>query len=297
MKKLLLFILVIVSTAIYSVDYLSVSPNDVVTGSHALSTNGNYFEKYTRPSNFGDEVVIGRRTGITSFTKFGYRATLQAANGEETLWAATGNFTPLPAGAGQTFTITYNNANDGSSANGAKTLYFQYVDADGLDAVAVHTLGSTGTDVTSFTGLGINRVAVSSSGSSDTNVSDITITATTATTTQAFIPAGNGVTQQAIFHVDSNSDAVGKFLWVNCNKLSGSNPKVLIKGYVYNRTVDTYFEVFRYSIDTSSENTMALSEPVGFRLSPNDVLYFVADTDQNNTVVNVRFSLFEYKRN
>lgn len=295
--RYLIALLVVIPFIAFSVDNLAVSVNDIISGSHTLSNNGNNYEKLTRPSNFSDEVVIGRRSGVTSFTKFGYRSTLQAANGEETIWAATGNFTPLPTGGAETFTIAYNNTNDGSTANGAKILYFQYVDADGLDAVATHTLGSTGSDVTSFTGLGINRVAVALSGSSDVNVSDITITATTATTTQAFIPAGNGVTQQAVFHVDSNSDAVAKFLWINSNKLSGSNPKVTIKGYVYNRTVDTYFEVFRYTIDTSSENTMSLSEPTGFRLSPNDVLYFVADTDQNNTVVNLRFSLFEYKRN
>lgn len=40
---------------------------------------------------------------------------------------------------------------------------------------------------------------------------------------------------------------------------------------------------------------MAITEPVGFALSPTDVLYFVADTDTNDTVVNFRFSLNEYK--
>ena len=249
----------------------------------------------TRPTNFGDEVLLGRRRGVSHFTKFGYRDNLQAANGEETIWATTGNFTPMTTAS--TFTITYTPASDGSTSNGAKTLYFQYVDTDGLDAIAVHTLGSSGSDVTSFTGLGINRIAVSSSGSTQTNGAIITVTETTGGTTQAVLPALGGVTQQCVFHVDSNSDAVAKFLWLNINKTSGgATPKVKIKAYVFNRAVQTRFEVFRVNVDTSAENTVDISEPVGFKLSPSDVLYFIADTDTNNTEVTLRFSLFEYKR-
>jgi len=41
---------------------------------------------------------------------------------------------------------------------------------------------------------------------------------------------------------------------------------------------------------------VTIEDPVGFALSPTDVLYFVADTDTNNATVNLRFSLVEYKR-
>lgn len=250
----------------------------------------------TRPTSFYDEVIIGRRSGVSHFNKFGYREGLTASAGEETVWATTGNFTPMTTAS--TFTITYNNANDGSTANGAKTLYFVYVDSDGIKQIGLHTLGSSGSDVTSFSGLGLNRVAVSSSGSTQTNGADITITETTGATTQAVIPSGQGTTQQAIFHTDANSDAVAKYLKINTNKLSGGgSPRVTVKGYVFNRQFETYFEIFRTTIDTSSDSTVTINEPVGFLLSPTDVLYFVADTDTNATVVNVRFSLLEYKRN
>lgn len=251
----------------------------------------------TRPSSFQDEVRIGRRPGIAGWTKFGYRTGLTAANGEETVWATTGNFTPMTTAS--TFTIAYTGgggSNDGAGSTGALTLYFQYVDSSGLPAVAVHTLGSDGTDATSFSGLGINRIAVSSSGSADTNNAAITVTETTGGTKQAVIPAGDGVTQQAIFFTGSNHDAVAKFLWLHVNKPSGGNAKVVIKGIVWNRAVATRFEVFRTSIDTSVELTAYFEEPIGFNLSPTDVLYFVADTDTNSATINVRFSLNEYQR-
>lgn len=248
----------------------------------------------TRPSSIEDEIVLGRRSGVLYFTKFGYRTGLTAANGEETLWATTGNFTPMTTAS--TFTITYNSATDGLGTTGALTLYIQYVDANGEAAVATHTLSNTGSDVTSFTGLGINRIAVSSSGTAETNTNNITVTETTGGTTQAIIPATQGVTQQLIYHVAANARAIGKFLWINCNKLSGGGaPRVTIKAYVWNRNVETKFEVFRVLIDTNTDTIMSISEPVGFGLSPSDVLYFVADTDTNSTTVNCRFSLREYR--
>lgn len=247
-----------------------------------------------RPSNFDDEVRIGRRTGIDGWTKFGYRESLTASAGEETIWATSGNFTPLTSA--ETFTIAYTQASDGSSANGAKTLIFYYIDSSGLPATAVHTLGSDGSDVTSFSGLGINRVAVASSGSTGKNAATITITATTAGTTQAVIPANGSVTQQAIYFVGSNHDAVAKFLWWNIAKPGGGDTKVTLKAYAYNRAVATTYEVFRVLVDTSTELTGYISEPVGFNLSPTDVLYFTADTANDGANISLRFSLREYQR-
>jgi len=247
-----------------------------------------------RPTIPEDEAVISRRPGITPFTKFGYREGLTAANGEETIWETTGNFTPMTTAS--TFTITYNNSTDGLGTTGALSLFIVYIDENGLKAESVHTLSNTGSDVTSFSGLGINRIAVSATGAAQTNTNTITVTETTGATKQAVIPAGQSVTQQAIYFTDSNSYAVGKMLWIHCNKISGGgSPRILIKGYVFNRNVATRYEIFRVTIDTSTESHVNLYEDVGFRLTPTDVLYFVADTDTNNSAINVRFSLREYK--
>lgn len=249
----------------------------------------------TRPSITQDEIRIGRRAGVRGFTKFGHTNSLTAAAGEEVVWPISAAFTPLTSAS--TFTITYTPASDGATSNGAKTLFFDYIDASGLPVQTTHTLGSSGSDVTSFTGLGINRVAVSSSGSTQTNGAAITITATTGGSTQAYIDPGSGVTQQCILFIGSNHDAVGKFLWINVNRVGGgSNPVVLIKGYVFNRAIATRFEVLRLRIDTAVDNFVQIIEPIGFNFSPSDVFWLVADTDTNGTVVNGRFSINEYQR-
>lgn len=247
-----------------------------------------------RPTDFQDEVRIGRRAGVTGWTKFAYRAGLTAANGEESVWNASGNFTILTSAS--TFTITYNNSTDGLGTTGALTLVFYYIDSSGLPQTTIHTLGNTGSDVTSFSGLGINRVAVSSSGSADVNTNNITITATTGGSTQALIAAGQSVTQQAIFFTGSNHLAVAKLLWINILKISGgASPRVVVRGYIYNRSVSTKYLIFRGDIDTAVSNILEITDPIGFNLNSTDVLYFTADTDTNNTDINLRFSLNQYQ--
>ena len=75
----------------------------------------------------------------------------------------------------QQFTIVYNNTTDGASGTGARMLQIDYIDTDFNAATAFHTLGSTGGDVTSFSGYGINRVVVVSLGGDLYNNNDITI--------------------------------------------------------------------------------------------------------------------------
>jgi len=253
---------------------------------------------HVRPSDFQDEVRIGRRSGVTGWTKFGYRSNLTGTAGEETVWATTGNFTPMTAA--DTFNIAYDGTSggstDGSGTTGATQLTFYYIDADGNEAITAHNLGTDGTDTTSFTGLGINRLTVSASGTNEANVSAITITDTSGGATQAIIPAGESVTQQCIFFVGSNHDAVAKFLYLHVNKPGGGNASVQIKGYAWNRAIATTFEVFRTTIDTSVETTETLNDPIGFALNPQDVLFFTANTSTNAAEVVVRFSLNHYRR-
>lgn len=253
----------------------------------------------TRSTVPQDEISIGRRAGVTPWVKFGYRTGLTSSGGEETIWATTGNFTPLTSAT--TLTIAYTGgggSNDGAGSTGALTLVFYHLDSNGLPTIDTHTLGSGGSDVTSFSTLGINRVAVSSSGSAQTNNADINITATTGGSKQAVVPAGGSVTQQAIFHVGYNHTALIKELFINANRDAGGTPPIIqFKGYVFNRNVSTRYEVFRYRMDTNIEGVIPLTKIVPFTLNPSDVLYFTGDTNRDSTdVTSFRFSLNEYQR-
>ena len=280
----------------YFGDYIS-SSNSPLNQSLSLDSDA----ISVRSSSFQDEVRRGLRSVVSGWNKFGYRDGLTASAGEETVWETTGNYTP-PAAA-STMTISYDGtaggSTDGAGTTGALSLAIYYLDENGLPQILLHTLETDGSDVTSVQTLGINRIAVASSGSATFNNSLITVTATTGGAKLAVIPTEQGVTQQAIYHVGSNHDGVVRYLFINVGKGSGGgNPKVSVKGYVYNRSpAATRYEIFRALINTNTEQTIIINEPIGFNLSPNDVLYFVADTDTNGATATVRFSLNDYQRN
>jgi hypothetical protein len=249
-------------------------------------------EAIVRPLISQDEISRGLISGVSQWNKFGYREQTAASSGEQTLWALNSNLVIMKTA--ETFTITYNNTTDGLGTTGATQLTFYYLDANEKLAIGVHTLGNTGSDVTSFTGLGINGCVCSATGSNEVNANNITITNTTSGNDQAIIPAGNGTTQQLIFFAPDNATPVVKYLRLRANKLSGSNPKVTFKSYVWNRGVESTFEIFRDVLDTQSGTLIDIEDPCNFPLSSRDVLYFVMDTDQNNTVASGRFSLNLY---
>jgi len=248
---------------------------------------------FTRGTIAQDEIRLGRRTGVDGWTKFAYRQGLTASGGEEMIWATSGNLTILTSPS--TFTITYNSATDGTGTTGATQLTFYYVNSFGLPTISTHNLGGSGSDVTTFSGLGINRVAVSANGGATYNTNAITITPTTGGSKQAIIPATSGVTQQSMFFVGSNHLAVVKYIKIDLVSAS-KTPTIEIKGYAYNRNINGRFEIFKTSIDTAVKLDTEIKDPVGFNLNPTDVIYFVANSSADNVDIFLRYSLNQYQR-
>lgn len=156
-------------------------------------------------------------------------------------------------------------------------------------------MNGASTVTTSNQWLGVNRVVVLSSGSGDTNAGNITIDDNAgAVGTQAYLPAGESVTQQCIYHTQINHTLLVDWILLNALKLSGgSSPKVIFKGYSYSRVTDTVYEIFRKQIDTSVENTIELNPSQPLVIGGREILYFTAETDTNNTEVSMRFSGLE----
>jgi hypothetical protein len=251
----------------------------------------------TRPSDMQEEISLGRRSGVTAWAKFGHRSLL-AGGGAETVWDTTGNYTP-PATA-TAMRIAYDGTGggttDGADTTGARVLRIWHIDSAGLPAVLDHTLGTDGSDDTTETTLGINRVAIIGAGTLGYNASAITVTAVTGGAKLAVVPAADGITQQAFFHVGSNHDALFKFLFIHMNKASGGAATVEFKGHVYNRTLGTTAEVFRITLDDSVEVSATLSPQVPFAVPATGVLYFTANTTRDGAEAVVRFSGNEYQR-
>ena len=266
--------------------------SDLINGNWLQTMEGSLdnIENYTQAT----ANALGAITGTAStVNKFGYNIDVDTAT-PEVVAAFGGAYDPstMVMATAQTFTVTYNNTTDGSTATGARMLQFSYLDENFEAQTAFHTLGSTGSDVTSFTGVGINRCVVVAFGGDTTNGNDITITATTDATNQAQIPAGKSVTQQCIYHTPISRTLNLNFINASVLKLSGGggSPRVNIIGYSYSRVTGGRYAVIDIEVDTSIENNIVLnySEPITF--TGREVIYFEATTDVNNTKVSLRFS-------
>lgn len=269
-------------------------------GSHQKLTapiNGTLAENYdalvTRSTDYRYEVAMGKRQGRTTWNQFGYNADIDAA-ASETIWAAGGTFNVMTTA--DTLSVVSSSTNDTNGGTGANTIIIVGIDENYLSQTEVVTMNGTTPVTTSNQWLGINRVYVYVSGSLDANDGNITISDSGATFgTQAYISSGESVTQQCIFHTQINHTFLADWLVMNALKVSGGggSPRITIKGWSYSRFTDTKYEVFRFNIDTSVENTVELKPSQPFTITGREVFYLEASTDTNNTSISCRFSGIE----
>ena len=245
-------------------------------------------------SAFEYEIAMGRLLGKATVNKFGHVDDLDIATGEGLIAFQGGTFDPNTAviSTAQTFTIAYNNATDGLGQTGATQLIISYLDENFELQDAFVVLGNTGSDVTVFTGLGINRVVVYANGGAGWNVNNITITATTDGTTQAMVPTLKSVTQQALYHIPIGHTLLLNYLYIGALKVAGggADPRVSVTIYSYSRFTGTRYDVVDVEIDTTIDNHLELKFTQPFSFSGREVVYAVAITDKDNTKVNLRFS-------
>ena len=249
-----------------------------------------------RPSDNQDDILRGLRAGVSILNKWGYRDDLDVADGDALIIANNITNTPAILSAASTLTIAFDNATDGSGTTGALSLLFTYIDANQDLQEATVVLGATGINITAFTALNVNRCVVLSSGSANTNAGDISITATSTADVEAFIPASSGTTQQVLAEISRNSVATIKYILLSALRLSGGggSPRVIFKIHVYSRITETTYEIFRSKMDTDSENSQVISDPIGLKLSAGDIFWVTASTTANDTEVSARVSLNIY---
>jgi len=247
-----------------------------------------------RPTLPHHEAGAGLRQGVTVWNKFGYNSDIDTTTDPEVIAAFGGTYTPPTAAS--TLTIVSASTADDDGSTGATSIVIYGLDANRDAQTEVVTMDGQSNVVTTSTWLGINRAAVALAGTGKNNAGTITITATTGGATLATIPANQGTTQQCIYHTPRDAAAMAEELQINFNKSGGGTPTVTIKGISFSPVSNCYYEVFRYIADTSLENSVIISPKVPFVLAEQDVFYLTAETTSNDTQVNARFSLVEYKK-
>lgn len=244
-----------------------------------------------RPTDFKYDVARGKVSGNTTWNKFGYNEDVDTG-GEETIWSTGGNFVRLTSA--DTLDVVSDNAGDDLGSSGAEGITIIGIDANHQYQSEDVEMDGTNPVTTSGSWLGINRVIITSVGATGTNDGLITITDTGGGSTQAEMPAGEGVTQQAIFFVQENHIGLVDWLWINVLKISpGSTPIVIIRAWVTNLDTGVKMMIFKTRLDTDIENTKELKPSQPFVVEEESMLEFTAETDTDDTIVYLRFSLIE----
>ena len=246
----------------------------------------------TRPTSFEHEVATGKRTGVTTWNKWGYNADIDTS-GEEVIASFGGTYTPPTSPT--TLTMSSSSGDDtslGGGGTGARTILITGIDENRNTQTQTVSLQGITPVVTTTTWLGINRIEVISSGSGQVNAGNIGVFAVSGGAALGYIPEGVGLTQQAIFHVPANHTFIATWLIINAARAAGqgSSPLVTVRGYVFNPATNTKYLVVRKNLDTSVAINVELIPSEPFIIPEGSVLYFTATTDKDNTVVDIRFS-------
>jgi len=249
----------------------------------------------TRPTKFEYEVALGRRQGATTWNLFGFNGDVDI--GTEVLGAQGGTFTFLTAASTLTI-VSSSTDDDGSPAGtGANSLVIYGIDANRVSQIEVITLNGTTPVVTTTTWLGVNRAAIYLAGSTYNNVGNITITATTGGSVQAYIPATKGSTQQLIFFTQADHQLLLDWIVLDAERLAGggSNPRVQFRGWVWSAVSNAKYEVIYSLLDLNIESEHVYNTTQPFVIGEKSAFWIEATTDVNNTIVSGRLSGIEFK--
>lgn len=242
-----------------------------------------------RPSDFHTEVALGLRQGHETWNKFGYNLDVDSASGEEIIASWGGTFQYLTAG--ETIDIVSSSTNDDLVGTGCQKVIIWGVDENWDPQLEIVEMDGLVTVTTSTSWIGINRISIYKAGTGLGNAGTIDVTATSSGYTLAQMPVGDGTSQQCMFYVPAGHQFLAEWLHFDAIKTSGgSKPEITFKGYVYSDVATAEFEVFRDSLDIALSNTLTISPPVPFVISEKSILWFVADSDTNDTAVRSRFS-------
>lgn len=243
-----------------------------------------------RPTEFKYEVAEGLRQGYETWNKWGYNPDIDNA-ATETVWAYGGLFTELSSA--ETLDVVSSSANDDGdpAGTGAQSIIIYGIDANHLPQTEVVTLNGVTTVTTTNTWLGVNRVALYLAGSSGGNDGNITLTASTAATVQAYIPTGEGSTQQAFSFIPAKHVALMDWLYLNAVKDGGGGqPVVTVKAWVTSLVSGARYEVFRTLLDTQRGDHQELRPQQPFVIGEKSLLEFEASSTTNDSAVSIRFS-------
>jgi hypothetical protein len=210
-------------------------------------------------------------------------------------WGGTFNPSVNIMSNADTFDITYNNTSDGFGTSGALSLKIEYCDSNYDYGTSIHILGNTGMDTTDFSGVGINRASVYSTGGEIYNVNDILFTATTDMTDQCLILATNSVSNNGLYHIGRNRNCTIEDIFLSSARLGGgTNPVIIFKLYNYDRVSGIRNTFEKIILDNNTTSHLNINSANNIPIPEKNVIYVTGNSDTNSTTCEARFNLKDF---
>lgn len=210
---------------------------------------------------------------------------------KEDIWNSSGQKSFISSA--ETMNIVSTSINDTSAGTGTRTVLIEGLNNSHVEINETVIMNGTTNVLTSNSYLRVYRITSVTAGSLESNVGDITATASTAATLQESMKAASGISRSAHYTVP-----VGKTFYIaqaifNTAKLSsGSDPKIIIvverrDGNISNPSWVTLFE--REFL--ASANNIVDIRPIVQRLHTEKTdIRVVSISDKANTIVRSYFS-------
>ena len=241
------------------------------------------------PPDYDTAVALGLVSGASTWNKFGYNEDVDAGLTE--VIAEFGGAFAQNIGTAETLNIVSSSANDATGGTGLRTAVIFGVDNDWNEIIDVVAMNGTTPVTSNLSFLGVNRLTIYQSGSASSNVGSIAATSSSGGITMATMPAGQGTSQQCIFYVPAGKTFLASWLYLSAIKSSGGGTaEVTFYAYVYADLVGSQFEVFRDTIDLSTESHLNVKSKEPFVITEKSIFWIEADSDSANTSVRGRFS-------
>ena len=230
------------------------------------------------------EVAEGNIPGHSVVIIRGHNPSISIADGETDV-AEQGDLTYLTSA--ETMEIVSTSDEDGGAGGdtGLLTLLIQGVDNTGAAIQEIVTLNGTTDVTTSNSYLRVNSMIGLTVGSTDSNVGNVTATATTSSTIQDKMGAVEGISQASHYTVP-----LGKRLFLyqiefNGAKTSGGSQPVLeLRGRARaGGAGNCFIQLFDKRMDTSIADELDVVAPLPSVLPARTDIRITCETDQNNT--------------
>jgi len=224
--------------------------------------------------------------GLQSVHKFGRNSLINTGSTPEDIWEVGGT-NPTPVIESQ-ITVVSSSASDTSAGTGARTIFVEGVDGNGLVVSETATLNGLTNVILANNYMFINRVKVVTAGSTGSNVGQITFTHSDGVI--ASVEATRNQTLQAIYFVPSNYKV--SFLAAVSASVMKTNTTVVDVELLVKEWGSVWQTKFTETLRSTSTASVNYAYPFSESIEPMSYVKWVCTSaSSNSTVVNARFDI------